>query len=53
MIESILQIIGMLTIVLGLAALIVAEIYRYEYIKLLNQNIVNIEQRLIKLENPK
>ena len=53
MIESILQIIGILAIVLGLAALIVAEIYRYEYIKLLNQNIVNIEQRLIKLENPK
>jgi hypothetical protein len=32
MIESILQIIGMLTIVLGLAALIVAEIYRHEFI---------------------
>jgi hypothetical protein len=67
MIGQVLQIIGILAIVLGLVASILGALWRMETIirleeqskqtdkniKLLSQSQINIEQRLIKLENPK
>lgn len=49
MIESILQTIGMLTIVLGLAALIVGAICRYEFISDLRYDQDALKERLDRI----
>ena len=50
MIEEVLQIIGMLTIVLGLAALILGAIYRYEFISDLRYDVDSLKERLSGIE---
>ena len=50
MIEEVLQIIGMLTIVLGLAALIMGAIYRYEFISDLRYDVDSLKERLSGIE---
>lgn len=49
MIESVLQIIGMLTIVLGLAALIAGAILRYEFISYLRYDLDALKERLDRI----
>lgn len=50
MIESVLQIIGMLTVALGLGALIVGAIYRYEFISDLRYDLEALKERLSCME---
>ena len=57
MIEGVLQIIGMLTIVLGLSALILGAIYRYQFISdlrydcdLLIKGTNELSERIINIE---